>query len=110
MPPSSGVPPRAVRVGPANQLPGGQAATYTDPGDQQPDIVIRQSDGTLTAFSAVCTHAGCTVGYEGGQIVCPCHGGVYNARTGAVEGGPPPSSLPARHVIERGGSIYALPA
>jgi thiosulfate dehydrogenase [quinone] large subunit len=104
------VPSGAVRLGAATQLPAGQAATYTDPRDRQLDIVIRQSDGSLAAFSAICTHAGCTVAYEGGQIVCPCHGGVYNARTGAVEGGPPPSALAARHVIERGGSIYALPA
>jgi thiosulfate dehydrogenase (quinone) large subunit len=109
-PTTASVPSGAVRIGRASQLPPGQAATYTDPGDQQPDIVIRQSDGTLTAFSAVCTHAGCTVGYAGGQIVCPCHGGIYNPRSGAVEGGPPPSGLPVRHVIERGGSIYAVPA
>jgi Rieske Fe-S protein len=27
------------------------------------------------------------------QFVCPCHGGVYNARTGAVLQGPPPAPL-----------------
>ena len=76
----------------------------------QPDIVIRQDDGSLTAFSAVCTHAGCTVGYEAGQIVCPCHGGTYNGRTGAVESGPPPSPLAPRRVVEQRGSIYAVPS
>ena len=25
---------------------------------------------------------------------CPCHGGVYDARTGQVLQGPPPSPLP----------------
>lgn len=104
-------PPRgAVKLGSSRQLPAGQAAQYTDPGDNQPDIVIRQQDGSLTAFSAVCTHQGCTVDYQGGQIVCPCHGGVYNARSGAVEGGPPPSALPARRIMEQGGLIYAIPA
>jgi Rieske Fe-S protein len=28
------------------------------------------------------------------QFVCPCHGGIYDARTGRVLGGPPPSPLP----------------
>ena len=78
------VPSGAVAIGPSSGVPTGQAATYTDPGDGQPDIIIRDSSGKLRSFSAVCTHAGCTVGYESGQIVCPCHGGVYDPSTGAV--------------------------
>jgi thiosulfate dehydrogenase [quinone] large subunit len=110
-PPGSGaLPSGAVRIGSSAQLPRNQGALYTDPGDQQPDIIVRQSDGSLTAFSAICTHAGCQVGYQGGQIQCPCHGGVYNARTGAVEGGPPPAPLPPRRVLERSGAIYAIPS
>jgi Rieske Fe-S protein len=108
--PGASLPSGAVKLGASNQLPPGQSVVYTDAGDGQPDILIRQSDGTLTALSAVCTHQGCTVGYEGGQIVCPCHGGVFNARTGAVEGGPPPEPLAQRRVLEQGGEIYALPA
>jgi thiosulfate dehydrogenase (quinone) large subunit len=102
------VPANAVKLGPSARLPTGQAAEYQDPASGQPDIVIRQSDGSLTAFSAVCTHAGCTVGYQGGEIVCPCHGGVYSATTGAVVSGPPPAPLASRKVIETGGEIYAI--
>jgi thiosulfate dehydrogenase [quinone] large subunit len=105
------VPANAVRLGDSSALGRGQAATFSDPSDGQPDIVVRLADGKLAAHSAVCTHAGCTVGYQGGtQIVCPCHGGTYNAVTGAVEGGPPTSGLASKKVIERGGSIYALPS
>ena len=107
---SSGLPAGAVRLGPANQLPVGQGATYRDPGDGQPDIVIRQANGTLVAHSAVCTHAGCEVGYQGGQIVCPCHGSVFDAKTGAVITGPAVTGLPPRKVIQHAGEIYALPA
>jgi thiosulfate dehydrogenase [quinone] large subunit len=103
-------PPGAVKLGPATALPRGQGATYADPADGSPDIVIRNTDGSLVAFSAVCTHAGCTVGYQGGQIICPCHGGIYNARTGAVESGPPPAPLARKHVVERGGQLYAVPS
>jgi thiosulfate dehydrogenase [quinone] large subunit len=99
----------AVKIGASSQLADGQAAVYRDPSTSQPDIVIRQPDGSLTAFSAVCTHAGCTVGYEGGQIVCPCHGGTYDATTGQVTGGPPPAPLARRKVIEQKGSLYAIP-
>jgi len=104
------VPSGAVKLGPANQLPSGQASTYSDPTDGSPDILIREEDGKLKAFSAVCTHAGCTVGYEGGIIVCPCHGGEYNAETGEVIAGPPPSGLAPKKVLEAGGQIYAVPS
>jgi thiosulfate dehydrogenase (quinone) large subunit len=100
----------AVKLGPSARLGTGQAATYPDPADGSPDIVIRQSSGDLTAFSAVCTHAGCTVSYQGGEIFCPCHGATYNAQTGAVEGGPAPSGLAPRKVLEQAGSIYAVPS
>jgi len=106
----SKLPTGAVRLGPANRLPTGQAATYSDPSDGSPDILIRDEAGDLKAFSAVCTHAGCTVGYEGGAIVCPCHGGEYSAETGEVIAGPPPSGLAPRRVVESGGQIYAVPS
>ncbi|HEY2054616.1 MAG TPA: TQO small subunit DoxD [Solirubrobacterales bacterium] len=102
------VPSGAVKLGPASRLPKGQAATYSDPASGEPDIVIRDSEGRLAAFSAVCTHAGCTVGFEGGVIVCPCHGGEYSAETGEVIAGPPPAPLAPKKVVEAGGQIYAV--
>ena len=104
------LPSGAVKIGPANQLRSGQSTNYSDPSDGSPDILIRESDGKLKAFSAVCTHEGCTVGYEGGIIVCPCHGGEYNAETGEVIAGPPPSPLGPKKVLEAGGQIYAVPS
>ncbi|HWF73755.1 MAG TPA: TQO small subunit DoxD [Solirubrobacteraceae bacterium] len=104
------LPAGAVKLGPASRLPAGQGATYPDPTTGNPDIVIRQANGTLVAHSAVCTHAGCTVGYQGGQIMCPCHGAVYDAQTGAVISGPAPAPLAPRRVLERAGEIYALPS
>jgi thiosulfate dehydrogenase [quinone] large subunit len=107
---SQQLPQGAVRLGPAKRLGDGQAATYSDPSDGSPDILIRDSEGNLRAFSAVCTHAGCTVAYEGGVIYCPCHGGEYSAETGEVIAGPPPSGLAPRRVVESGGQIYAVPS
>jgi thiosulfate dehydrogenase [quinone] large subunit len=104
------VPQGAVKLGPGSRLPSGQAATYTDPADGSPDILIRDSEGNLKAFSAVCTHAGCTVGYSGETIVCPCHGGEYSAETGEVIAGPPPAPLAPKQVVEAGGQIYAVPS
>jgi thiosulfate dehydrogenase [quinone] large subunit len=106
----SKVPAGAVRLGPGKRLPSGQAATYSDPADGSPDILIRDEEGNLKAFSAVCTHAGCTVGYEGGVIVCPCHGGEYSAETGEVIAGPPPTGLAPKQVLESDGQVYAVPS
>lgn len=108
-PGATSLPKGAVKLGAASQLPPGQAATYPDPRDGSPDIVIHETSGTLVAYTAVCTHAGCTVGYQGGQIVCPCHGAVYDPQTGAVVSGPAPAPLATRKVIESGGELYAIP-
>jgi thiosulfate dehydrogenase [quinone] large subunit len=109
-PAATGLPRGAVKLGAATQVPAGQGATYSDPGDGRPDIVVRLADGRLVAHSAVCTHAGCTVAYQGGQIVCPCHGSRFDAQTGAVITGPAVTPLASRRVIQHAGEIYALPA
>ncbi|HEY3070038.1 MAG TPA: TQO small subunit DoxD [Gaiellaceae bacterium] len=105
--PKAGAPALGVEIAGGGDLAPGQALVYPDPIEGRSDILIRADDGTLTAFSAICTHAGCEVTYQDGLLLCPCHGGVFNAQTGAVEGGPPPTPLPARQVVERGGKVYA---
>lgn len=107
---SPSVPANAVELASGSKLPANTGANYADPVTGQPDILIRSSDGSLTAFSAVCTHAGCTVGYENGVIICPCHGGEYDPKTGAVIAGPPPAGLEPKKVIEAKGKLYAIPS
>jgi cytochrome b6-f complex iron-sulfur subunit len=60
-----------------------------------PALLIHHKNGQWVAFDAVCTHLGCTVQYEADmdRIHCACHGGVYNAYTGANVSGPPPKPL-----------------
>ena len=62
--------------------------------------------GQWRAFSAVCTHAGCTVQFTGTQIYCPCHAGAFSATSGAVVAGPPPAPLPEYTVLVQNGNIY----
>jgi len=61
----------------------------------RPAMLIHHKDDTWVALDAVCTHLGCTVQYETARnrIFCACHGGVYDARTGANVSGPPPKPL-----------------
>jgi thiosulfate dehydrogenase [quinone] large subunit len=108
-PTSSALPAGARQIGSASQLPPGQAAYYHDPVDGSPDIVVHEASGAFLAHSAICTHAGCTVEYGGGQLVCPCHGSIFDAKTGAVLQGPAVTPLPTRRVVERSGQLYAVP-
>ena len=50
-------------------------------------FVLRVSDTELRAVSAVCTHAGCVVAWDGDAFDCPCHGSRFTA-AGAVMRGP----------------------
>jgi len=53
-----------------------------------PIAVIRTSASTVVALSGVCTHAGCTVNYNGNNdLYCGCHGSMFSS-TGAVLAGP----------------------
>jgi thiosulfate dehydrogenase [quinone] large subunit len=83
-------------------VPVGGAALFTDPKLQSPAYVLQPKSGRFVAFSAICTHEGCTVNFDKSaeEFVCPCHGSIYNATTGAVLQGPAPSPLPSIPVAE----------
>jgi Rieske Fe-S protein len=69
-------------------------------------VVTQPSAGTFKAFSAVCTHQGCTVNeVADGTIDCPCHGSKYAVADGSVVHGPAPRPLPARQVEVSGNDV-----
>jgi Rieske Fe-S protein len=83
--------------------PGG-AVTFKDAGS--PAVLVRLESGDFVAYSAVCTHQGCTVAYKKGQLACPCHGSVFDPAEGAaVIAGPAPKPLPKIPVKVQGGDI-----
>ncbi len=74
-----------------SQLGAGRAVAFNDPITGDPGVLLKLSDGSIVAFDAVCTHAGCTVEYDPSYrlLVCPCHGAAFDpAQHGAVLGGP----------------------
>jgi thiosulfate dehydrogenase [quinone] large subunit len=93
-----------VAIGSVSQVPLREAGRFVDPASGQPAYVVHLPGNTFVAFSAVCTHAGCTVRFDSSSLefVCPCHGGTYDASTGQVTGGPPPSPLAAIpvHIVD----------
>jgi len=77
----------------AEKLPLGSVLMYKF--GSRPAMLIHHENGKWVSMTAVCTHLGCTVQYEpqADRIHCACHGGVYNAYTGANVSGPPPKPL-----------------
>jgi Rieske Fe-S protein len=73
--------------------------------DQQ--VVVTQPEkGTYKAFTAICTHQGCTVSkVVGGKILCPCHGSTFSITDGTPQGGPAQSALAEKKVSVAGGQI-----
>jgi cytochrome b6-f complex iron-sulfur subunit len=75
--------------------------------DGKPGIVSRPTEDSAVAFSAKCTHMGCTVAPAGSELHCPCHGSKYNALTGAVLQGPAPQPLAKIDVQVVSGEVVA---
>jgi len=87
------------------------AVSYTNAENGLPEVLVRLPGGRFVAYSAVCSHQGCTVAYRPQirKLVCPCHGGVYDpARGGAVVSGPPPLPLAKIKVAVRNGKVFRV--
>ena len=69
-------------------------------------IVTRLSETEVVAFSAVCTHQGCTVEPDKSSLGCPCHGSSYDSKTGDVLTGPASRPLEKVDVVVRDGGVY----
>ncbi len=91
----------AARV---DELPSGSGKIFNFGG--RPAILVRTPTGAYRAFSAVCTHLGCTVQYRAdlGHIWCACHDGHYDLN-GQVLAGPPPRPLPEYVVTLKGQEV-----
>lgn len=70
-------------------------------------VLTRGESDEVAAFSATCTHQGCTVAsIEDGLIVCPCHLSRFDLATGAPVAGPAGRPLPPVAVAVRGDDVY----
>jgi Rieske Fe-S protein len=73
---------------------------------EQKVVVTQATAGVFKAFSAICTHAACTVAtVTNGTINCACHGSQFSAVDGTVKKGPATKPLAAAKVTVNGGQI-----
>ncbi|MBD0844554.1 Rieske (2Fe-2S) protein [Streptomyces sp. TRM68416] len=96
-----------VDLGAESEIAKGSARLYRD----HNVVVSRAEDGTLKAYSTICTHALCPINkLEGTKLVCPCHGSEFDATTGEVLQAPATVGLKELSVEAKGGRIVAGPA
>jgi Rieske Fe-S protein len=92
----------------------GDDVLFAYPGTRDKAILVRLSEADVVAYSQQCTHLGCVVfwdagGGDDGELVCPCHDGHFDVRTGDPTAGPPDRPLGRIDVeVRDDGVVWAL--
>jgi Rieske Fe-S protein len=62
-----------------SKVPVGKTFNFTHSAQGMPAILFRTKTGVF-AYSAICTHQGCTVAYNASskKLKCPCHGAEFD--------------------------------
>ena len=100
--PGSGAGSGGGAVASTSDVPVGSGAVFQDA-----KVVITQpKEGEFKAFSAVCTHQGCTVNsVKGDTIQCNCHGSQFSTVDGSVKRGPATKGLATKKVTVDGDNL-----
>lgn len=83
VPEPTGTPTKATTT---KDLPVGASASVAVQGNTY--LLWRQDESTVLAYTAVCTHQGCTVGPGKTDFKCPCHGSEFSYQDGSRVAGP----------------------
>jgi Rieske Fe-S protein len=97
--------PGGKAIAETSEVAPGTALQFKDSGS--PAVLVHLDSGDFVAYSAVCTHQGCTVAYKNGELACPCHGSVFDPAKGAeVVAGPAPRPLPKIPIKVSSGEVF----
>lgn len=88
----------------------GGSVDFTYPSEHNNAIMIRLSEEKFVAYQNSCTHLECPVFWEeeSGDMICPCHHGVFDPETGSPTAGPPRRALPEIELKVADGTISAV--
>ncbi|TDC08642.1 Rieske (2Fe-2S) protein [Actinomadura bangladeshensis] len=93
---------KGKQIAEAADVPVGGGKIYGD----EKVVVTQPAQGEFKAFTAVCTHQGCTVGsVRNGIIHCPCHGSEFKITDGSVAKGPAGTPLQEYPIQVKDGGI-----
>ena len=73
-------------------------------------LLIANVEGSFYAVNNICTHMGCKLSQgvlTGDKVQCPCHGSIFNVKTGQVEKGPAAKPVASYPLEIDGGKILA---
>ncbi|MFG3048343.1 Rieske (2Fe-2S) protein [Streptomyces sp. NPDC048241] len=86
-----------------SEIPEGGGKIFTE----EKVVVTQPKKGEYKAFSAVCTHQGCTLNkVADGTVDCPCHGSRFRISDGSVAHGPATEALPAKEIMVHGNTVH----
>lgn len=82
-------------VGNLASIPVGGAVKFTTPDTGENAFLVHEADGSVKAFSGICTHRPYNLVFDNGQqaLMCYLHGVPFNLQNGAPERGPARSAL-----------------
>ena len=93
-----------------NQLKVGTPVYFDYPYSGYPNMLMKKSDGLVSAISMLCTHVCCQCEYSSSssEIFCPCHGSAFD-QNGKVLRGPASVPLPSVELsIDANGNIFPV--
>jgi nitrite reductase/ring-hydroxylating ferredoxin subunit len=94
----------------ADELALGGVKYFTFPTADDQAMLLRLPDGRFVAYSQRCTHLSCAVYLDAaqGRLICPCHDGAFDPRTGEPIAGPPQRPLAHIALQRQGDDLYAV--
>lgn len=97
------------KIADISSLNVGDAVEFAYPGEHDSALLIRLGENEYKAYQNACTHLKCPVFWskDDGEMVCPCHHGFFDVRTGSPTAGPPKRPLPEVLLKQEQGAIFA---
>lgn len=88
----------------------GEAVEFAYPTEDEGALLIRMGENEYKAYQNACTHLKCPVFWnkEESELLCPCHHGKFDVKTGSPLAGPPRRPLPEIQLEIKNGAIYAM--